>query len=668
MSKFWQNLKINQKILYPIILVSILSGVISFLYFNNMYRDSEVNSLVSRARTLITEAEAVRDYTATQLQKGVFRNDLTDTKKVLYTVPIFSAMKVAKEKASEFNMNFKVPKFQPRNPDNTPDSYESKILEKLKTGNVNEYWEIDDATNTVRFFKPIKLTEECLRCHGDPDKSMEYWGRNDGKDITGAKMEGWKAGEIHGAFEILMSMKPVQASVEQKSLLIALISALGVGLIILIGFFVSRNISRPITELKNAADKVADGDTDVSVSIDSDDELGSLAKSFNGMVKNLIKANEALHEEKKSIEKKVEFAVKESKEQKNYLSKSVEVMLEEIKKFAEGDLTIRLNAEKDDDIKKLYDGFNLSVKNINNLIKNVNEAIGATANASTEISAIVEQGASGFQEQSIQTSEVATAIEQMTKTILETTQNAGTASDNARKAGMIADEGGKVVEDTIQGMIRIADVVSRAAETVKQLGKSSNQIGEIVQVIDDIADQTNLLALNAAIEAARAGEQGRGFAVVADEVRKLAERTTKATKEIALMIKQIQKDTTEAVGSIETGTEEVRRGREKANDAGESLREIINASNRVVDEVNQVASASEEQSITAEQISKNIDAINNVAQESATGIQQVAKSAGDLNMLTENLQNLISKFKIDEFSEESEIHYAVRKNGKLIKS
>ena len=294
LQKYWRNLSIGKKILYPLITISILSGLFSFWYFYNLYEESEVNALVSKARALIIEAEAVREYTAKQSSVGVFKDNISNTNDVLYTVPIFSAITVVKQKAKELDMDFKVPKIQPRNPDNEPDAYEKNILTKLENGNEKEYWEIDEATNAVRFFRPIKLTEECLRCHGDPERSMEYWGRNDGKDITGTKMENWKTGEVHGAFELLMSMEPVKASVANKSLIIALISALSVGVIILIGFFISKNISEPIKILKNASMRVASGELKVNVDLVRHDEIGDLAESFNAMSDKITQQMEDL--------------------------------------------------------------------------------------------------------------------------------------------------------------------------------------------------------------------------------------------------------------------------------------------------------------------------------------------------------------------------------------
>jgi methyl-accepting chemotaxis protein len=317
-----------------------------------------------------------------------------------------------------------------------------------------------------------------------------------------------------------------------------------------------------------------------------------------------------------------------------------------LEKMATGDLTVKIESHHKGDHELIKNSINAVADSLNKALNDVKEAIAATASASNQISSSTEEMAAGSQEQTQQTTEVAGAVEQMTKTILENTKNASFASDTAKNAGEKAKEGGKVVSETINGMIRISDVVKKSAETVQELGKSSDQIGEIIQVIDDIADQTNLLALNAAIEAARAGEQGRGFAVVADEVRKLAERTTKATKEIATMIKQIQHDTMNAVASMREGTGEVEKGKMLANKAGESLKEIVDGSQQVMDIITQVAAASEQQSSAAEDISRNIEAINSVAQESATGIQQIAHAAEDLNRLTLNLESLISRFSL----------------------
>jgi methyl-accepting chemotaxis protein len=284
MKTWWNNLRIQYKILIPVLALSLTSGIITYLYFSNLYRDTETNALVSKARAIVLSAEAAREYTADQIRNDVFRDakqsNLT-TDQVLKTVPIFSAMEVAKKKSSELGFTLKVPKFSPRNPDNQPDEYEAAVLKKLESGSVGETWEIDKATNKIRYFRPVKLTEECMKCHGDPARSMEYWGRNDGKDITGTRMENWRVGEVHGAFEVMMPMQPVDEAVSQKSLIIAGIAGGTSGLLVLIMLLVARFISTPLKTMEEAAQKMAVGDFNVNFgNTKAQDEVGSLARSF----------------------------------------------------------------------------------------------------------------------------------------------------------------------------------------------------------------------------------------------------------------------------------------------------------------------------------------------------------------------------------------------------
>lgn len=503
---------------------------------------------------------------------------------------------------------------------------------------------------------------------------------------------------------------------------------IGIGIISIIfviafGFFLTKNISVPVNKVKermqqlesvcltnlgNGLNSLSKGDLSAKVekatkhlNLERKDEIGEMANVFDSMLTKaqggidayeitrgkIVQLSEELGKviedakngllDNRGDEKKFEGAYRELIGGLNQTLDAVILPVQDgakvLEVMATGDFTPRVTADYKGQHRMIKDSINKLGDAISRILKEVTDAVQATASASTQISSSSEEMAAGAQEQSAQTTEIAGAIEQMTSTILQTTKNAATAAEQAKGAGLAAEEGGSVIKETIEGMNRIAEVVRNAALTVQELGASSEQIGTIVQVIDDIADQTNLLALNAAIEAARAGEQGRGFAVVADEVRKLAERTTKATKEIGDMIKKIQKDTGGAVKSMELGTQEVEKGIQFAQKSGKSLNEIIVSATGVVDIINQVAAASEEQSSAAEQISKSIEGISSVTQQSAAGVQQIARAAGDLNNLTVNLQGLVEQFKISDDGNyqgnhkvEQKSRLSVRSNGKLV--
>ncbi len=301
-----------------------------------------------------------------------------------------------------------------------------------------------------------------------------------------------------------------------------------------------------------------------------------------------------------------------------------------------------------DELGVLGGWFNTFVIKVHGIIMQVAQATQEVASAATQIASSSEEMATGMKQQTEQVTQISAAMEQMSQSVVEVARKSGEAASNASDAGKTAEAGGTVVRETITGMEAIASAVNSGSDSVSELGKRSEQIGQIVAVINDIADQTNLLALNAAIEAARAGEHGRGFAVVADEVRKLADRTTKATEEIAQSIRAIQSGTQEAVGRMNSGTEQVTLGVQKATRAGESLDQIVTAARGVADMIRSIAAAAEEQSAASEQISRNVESVSAVIQQANQGAEQAAAAATQLSRKAEELQRMVGQFKLDE--------------------
>lgn len=405
------------------------------------------------------------------------------------------------------------------------------------------------------------------------------------------------------------------ASLRNSIIILGVILAL---IVATVGWFFARSISRPITEISTAAERIAVGDVNQSITIRSGDEIGILADSFRSLIEYM-----------------------------NGLSRAAQ-------SIAENDLTITVQPKSEKDV--LGQSFKTMIRNLTGVVRQLTDNARELVAAAGEIASSSEQMSRGAKSQADQMSQVSSAVEEMTATIVQSTKNASEASEASQGASSTAQEGGTIVSDTIQGMQQISDTVRESAESISKLAQSAEQIGDIIGVIDDIADQTNLLALNAAIEAARAGEQGRGFAVVADEVRKLAERTGRATGEITEMIRGIQGETEDAVKSMESGIQQVDQGRGLADQAGNSLTEIVGMANRVVDMIQQIATASEQQSAAAEQITKNIEEVSNITRETASGAEQSATAAEELNRQAEGLQQMIGRFRVRE--DDSEGHVA----------
>jgi methyl-accepting chemotaxis protein len=317
-----------------------------------------------------------------------------------------------------------------------------------------------------------------------------------------------------------------------------------------------------------------------------------------------------------------------------------------LSKMSEGDLTQQIGAKRNNEISAIVRAIASLQKTMRDIISHISQSAEKVAVESRLLQTTAGQIATGAEEVAAQTATVATAGEEMSATSGDIAQNCQMAAEGAQRASHSAQNGAKVVENTVAVMSQIADRVQNSAKTVASLGDRSDQIGAIIGTIEDIADQTNLLALNAAIEAARAGEQGRGFAVVADEVRALAERTTRATREIGEMIKAIQHETKGAVAVMEQGVEQVEAGTIEAGKSGRALEDILQQINNVAMQVNQIATAAEEQTATTSEISSNMHQITDVVHRTSQGAHESAAAAMELHGNAEELQRLVRQFKL----------------------
>ena len=314
----------------------------------------------------------------------------------------------------------------------------------------------------------------------------------------------------------------------------------------------------------------------------------------------------------------------------------------------DGDLTKRLERQTNDEVGDLADAFNVFAEKVHNIISEVAYTTQDVASSATQIATSSEEIAQGMEEQSAQVTEVSSAVEEMSASITEVATRSHEAKNHAEQAKSAAENGSQIVQQNISAINLIAGDSVHVGENIGDLGSQAEKIGEIITVINDISEQTNLLALNAAIEAARAGEHGRGFAVVADEVRKLADRTTKATDDITELIDAIQTGTNTAIERMETSKENVEKGVTTATEAGESLSNIMGNSDDVAGLIQTIAAAAEQQSAAAEEISSNIQSISAVTSQSREGTNQAAQAATHLSEKADSLKQLVGQFKIRE--------------------
>lgn len=312
----------------------------------------------------------------------------------------------------------------------------------------------------------------------------------------------------------------------------------------------------------------------------------------------------------------------------------------------DSDLTVKFRTFNDDELGLISTSLIQVIDHLRGILQSITEAANTVNSSATDLSSFTQATNKRMQQQQAETEQTATAMNEMTATVAEVAQSTSAAADSAKNADTYAANGNRIVIDSISSMSQLSEQIQKTAQVIGFLSNESQNIGRVLDVIKSIAEQTNLLALNAAIEAARAGEQGRGFAVVADEVRTLAQRTQKSTQEIEAMIATLQQGVKEAVSAMEVGIKQVDDANNKANQAGQALKEIVASVDNIAELNSHIATAAEEQSSVAENINRSIIAISDITDDATRSALELSESVINLTKLANSMRSQVSAFRL----------------------
>ncbi len=434
------------------------------------------------------------------------------------------------------------------------------------------------------------------------------------------------AGGALGTVHIGLNITQLKLNIRKMLAPIVYAGAVALALLVVITLFVTYRIMSPVKGLMIVAEALGRGDLSKKTPITTGNELGQLGETLNNTIDRLQ-------------------GLVQTESDRDKMQHQVMDLLTVVSTAAEGDLTIKAEVTADA-LGSVADAFNLMINGLTSLVTEAHNAALEIQRATTEILHSSERMRQGAEQQTNQIRHASQAVNVMSQTTQRMAENADAATKTSLKATQAAIKGGEAVTETIKGMQRIRATVQSTGKKIKGLGERSLEIGAIIEVINEIATQTNLLALNAAIEAARAGEQGKGFAVVADEVRKLAERAARATKDITGLIKGIQVETSEAVTVMEEGTREVEEGTKLADQAGSALREIQEIVKQTSVLMTDITKAADNQVETTQSVVHTMESISKLTQDTTRGVQDTVSIIGNLADLSSRLSDAIGRFKI----------------------
>ncbi len=597
-----KNMSIKTKIIIGatsiIAIISILNGFFTIRDIQDVAKEG----LIQHVRAVQAMGVAVWKKTSQNWEENIFNREEVKKKlekKDFSVIPIVSAFNIIRAGGESTIYKLRTPVLKPRNKENTPTEEELKIFEKLQKENLDEYYHFNSDTNKFSYYQTIKLSDQCLQCHGDPELSQKYWGNDQGLDPTGHKMEGYKAGIFYGAMRFTYDIDALSPTLYRdlavNSSVELLISLIGIIIIIVL---VGRALS-PLFRINRSLEEINEGEGDLTktINIERHDEVGEVAENFN-------KFSGSLREIMSIIMKASDQVKASSLEMTN------------------------------------------SSTSLANVAQEQASSIEETSAAMEEIKGNIDDVSNNAKTQASRAGNNRELMEFLSESIKKINLNAQSANTMAEDTHRHAIDGENVLGQTVTGM--------------KEINDSSSKITEIVTIISDISDQINLLSLNASIEAARAGEHGKGFAVVAEEIAKLAEQTAGSTGEINKLIQEsnnkvemgseLVSKTADSLRLIITNVKQTAEFMDEIAKASIELERTSTQAAENAKNVNQmsenISHLMEEQSISSNEIIKAIDRINGVTQNVASGSEELAASAEELSSQSEVLNDIVKRFKI----------------------
>ncbi|MFP4579981.1 MAG: methyl-accepting chemotaxis protein [Candidatus Sumerlaeia bacterium] len=569
-----KHLSIRVKILGLCVLLPVLVIMtVLFIAYGAKARSTAIDSFTGKARAICLMAESTRQEMGKMWRSGQFSiekmrqldwDQPTDREKILSAVPVVTAWRTAQAKAEEGNYDFRVPKFQPRNPANEPEPFQAEALEALKAPDAPaEYVKVDKENNTVRYFLPIRLTESCLYCHGDPAKSEEYWGNTQGKDITGVQMEGWKVGEIHGAFEVAQSLDEADKAIAANLLKAGIVIAVGlIAFMFLCAFLLRRMVLRRISKCVDIANEVAQGKLTNHLEDDSRDELGVLARALNKMIRNFHEIVFNLNSQSSTLASSSE----ELSATSNQMAQSAEDMTGQASTVAAAteELTANMN-----NVSAAAEQMSTSVNTVAAAIEEMSTSLNEVAKSSSQGSEIAANADELSRGTSTQMDRLNTSAEEIGKvlvTIKDIADQTNLLALNATIEAASAGEAGKgfaVVANEVKELAKqTASATEEIAKQIQDMRASTHDAVQAIERVTSVIAEMNSISqtIASAVEeqsstTSEIAQSIGGASDASNEIARNVEEASTATGEISQNIQSLYEATrSTAVGASETRT------------------------------------------------------------------------------------------------------------------